>query len=99
MLFSDRIGPGLHSYFCSVRMATALNPAPLGELPMNDVKLTHPSLDQLTAFGQGRLSEAELAELSSHLGECSECREKVEASGDDTLISLLRAADTKHDPE
>jgi uncharacterized protein (TIGR03067 family) len=66
---------------------------------MNDVKLAHPSLDRLTAFGQGRLGEAELVELSSHLGGCAECREKVEASGADTLIALLRAADTEHDPD
>jgi uncharacterized protein (TIGR03067 family) len=65
------------------------------ELAMVDMKLAHPSINQLTAFAQGSLSDAELVELSLHLGECAECREKVEATGDDTLISLLRAADTK----
>ena len=44
---------------------------------MGDVKLAHPSLDQLTAFGQGRLSEAELVELSAHLSACAECLQKV----------------------
>ena len=62
---------------------------------MNDVNLAHPGLERLTAYGQGRLGEAELVELSAHLGGCAECREKVEASGDDTLIALLRAADTE----
>src|SRR5262245_9011557 len=66
---------------------------------MNDVKLAHPDRDRLTAFAQGRLGEAELAELSSHLGDCTACREQVEAAGDDTLVSLLRAADTSHDGE
>jgi|GEM_PF-6478256 len=66
---------------------------------MNDVNLAHPGLERLTAYGQGRLGEAELVELSAHLGGCAECREKVEASGDDTLIALLRAADTEHDPD
>src|SRR5262249_22243645 len=66
---------------------------------MSDVNLAHPSLDLLTAFGQGRLDEAALAELSSHLGECGACRDTVEASGDDTLISLLRSAATEHDTE
>jgi uncharacterized protein (TIGR03067 family) len=66
---------------------------------MNDAKLAHPELDQLTAFAQGRLGEAELIELSSHLSHCTECRDKVEATGDDTLVSLLRAADTEHDRE
>src|SRR5437764_8216021 len=66
---------------------------------MNDVKLAHPDRDRLTAFAQGRLGEAELAELSSHFSDCAECRTKVEATGDDTLISLLRAADTAHDRE
>ena len=64
---------------------------------MNDAKLAHPSLDRLTEFAHGRLAEAELAELSAHLSDCTECREKVEATTDDTLISLLRAADTDHD--
>jgi uncharacterized protein (TIGR03067 family) len=66
---------------------------------MNDRNLAHPDLDRLTAFAQGRLGEADLAELASHLGDCAACREKVEAAGDDTLISLLRAADTAHDRE
>jgi uncharacterized protein (TIGR03067 family) len=65
---------------------------------MNDVKLAHPSLDRLMAFGQGRLAEADLVELSAHLGNCADCRAKVEEAGDDTLISLLRAADTDLDP-
>ena len=64
---------------------------------MTGIQVAHPSLDQLTAFAQGRLSDVELAELSAHLGECIECREKVEATGDDTLVSLLRAAATEHD--
>src|SRR5262245_8408699 len=64
---------------------------------MNDAKLAHPDVGRLTAFAQGRLDEAELAALSSHLSGCAECREKGEATGDDTLISLLRAADTAHD--
>src|SRR5262245_65230380 len=72
---------------------------PLWVSTMNDVKLGHPGLDRLVAFGQGRLSETELADLSSHLGDCSECRGKVEASGDDTLISLLRAASTEHEQD
>jgi uncharacterized protein (TIGR03067 family) len=66
---------------------------------MNEGKPAHPSLNQLVAFGQGRLSEAELADLSDHLSACAECLEKVEASGDDTLISLLRSASTEHDQD
>jgi uncharacterized protein (TIGR03067 family) len=61
---------------------------------MNDLKLAHPDPERLSAFAQGRLGEAELAELSAHLGDCTACRTMVEATGDDTLISLLRAADT-----
>jgi uncharacterized protein (TIGR03067 family) len=64
---------------------------------MNDVKLAHPEIDRLKAFAQGRLGEAELLELSSHLSHCTECRNTVEAAGDDTLVSLLRAADTEHE--
>jgi uncharacterized protein (TIGR03067 family) len=64
---------------------------------MNDVKVAHPEADQLLAFAQGRLDEAQLAALAFHLNGCAACRDQVEASGDDTLISLLRAADTEHD--
>jgi uncharacterized protein (TIGR03067 family) len=66
---------------------------------MNDLKTAHPRLDKLEAFGQGRLSQEELISLSSHLDACAECRHMVEASGDDTLISLLRSAATKQDQE
>jgi uncharacterized protein (TIGR03067 family) len=64
---------------------------------MNDVTLAHPDQEQLTAFAQGRLGEVELSSVHAHLGECAECRTKVEATGDDTLVALLRAADTKSD--
>jgi len=66
---------------------------------MNNLKFAHPTRDRLMAFGQGRLSESELAELSAHLVECDKCRAKVEETADDTLISLLRAADTEQDGE
>ncbi len=62
---------------------------------MNDAILAHPGLDQLTAFAQGRLGEAELAQVHAHLSECTECQSKVELTGDDTLVALLRSADTK----
>jgi uncharacterized protein (TIGR03067 family) len=64
---------------------------------MNDVKLAHPEIELLTAFALGRLGEAELVQVHSHLSECSECRQKVETAGDDTLVALLRAADTTPD--
>jgi uncharacterized protein (TIGR03067 family) len=66
---------------------------------MNEVTLGHPNLEQLTAFAQGRLSDVELADLATHLGDCSACRTLVEATSDDTLISLLRAADTTRERE
>jgi uncharacterized protein (TIGR03067 family) len=69
---------------------------------MNDVKLAHPGLERLTAFAQGRLDEADLGEIHSHLAGCAECRDKVEAAADDTLVALLRKADTEpstHEPQ
>jgi uncharacterized protein (TIGR03067 family) len=66
---------------------------------MNETRLAHPDVDQLSAFAQGRLAEAELAELSAHLDGCAECRARVEDAADDTLISLLRAADTEQERE
>jgi uncharacterized protein (TIGR03067 family) len=62
---------------------------------MNDVKLAHPSDEQLTAFAQGRLGEAELSEIHTHLADCAKCRDRAAAAGDDTLIALLRQADTE----
>ena len=61
---------------------------------MSDV-LAHPSNDQLTAFAQGRLGEAELSEVHAHLAGCAACRDKAEAAGDDTLVALLRKSDTE----
>src|SRR5262249_34836569 len=80
-----------------VRVCNRSSRCPLPEHSMNDLKLAHPTLDQLMAFGRGRLAESELAELSAHLNDCAECRAKVEEAADDTLISLLRAADTNPD--
>src|SRR6516165_535142 len=62
---------------------------------MNDVKLGHPALEQLQAFAQGRLAEAELSAIHEHLADCALCRAQVEATGDDTLVGLLRRADTE----
>jgi hypothetical protein len=61
---------------------------------MNNVQLAHPDREQLTAFAQGRLADAELVAIHAHLSECPACREQVETTGDDTLVALLRSADT-----
>jgi serine/threonine protein kinase len=62
---------------------------------MSEAKLAHPSLEHLTAFAQGQLSEEGLVQLSAHLSDCADCRQTVEGIADDTLVSLLRAANTE----
>jgi WD40 repeat protein len=50
----------------------------------------HPSLVQLTAFDQGRLTPADWAKVEAHLSGCAFCCRLLEGVGDDTLVSLLR---------
>jgi tRNA A-37 threonylcarbamoyl transferase component Bud32 len=64
---------------------------------MNADKLPHPTRDQLTAFGLGRLDEGLSAEVERHLGDCDACRATVESAPADTLVSLLRTEPTTND--
>ena len=52
----------------------------------------HPNLEKLTAFGLGRLSEADSSSIELHLSNCGECRAKLEDVPADSLVSLLQAS-------
>jgi serine/threonine protein kinase len=47
---------------------------------MSDVKLSHPSPEQLAAFKEGRLGKAAVAALQAHLETCVACRGRLEAT-------------------
>jgi predicted Ser/Thr protein kinase len=58
---------------------------------MNEAKSTHPSQEELAAFGSGRLNVVESDEVEKHLSECATCCEVLKnLPDDDTLVSLLR---------
>ncbi len=60
---------------------------------MSGGALTHPSPDQLAAFGAGRLGDSESASVEQHLAMCEPCcyRMKVLPS-DDSYVALIREA-------
>jgi hypothetical protein len=53
---------------------------------------THPTPQELTAFGQGKLPEAALAPIMAHLDACPQCREAVENLPPDSFVGKVRAA-------
>jgi serine/threonine protein kinase len=57
--------------------------------------LEHPTAEELNAFGLGQLDESELSQIEGHLADCDACRQSVESVADDTLIALLKSADTE----
>jgi anti-sigma factor RsiW len=59
---------------------------------MNNVILSHPSNAELTAFGLGRLSDAQSAAIEQHLTECDTCRQTVESLPPDSFIGKVQAA-------
>lgn len=56
--------------------------------------LDHPTPTALLAYGQGRLSAAEMAAIESHLGNCNSCCEVLASAPDDTLVVRAREAAT-----
>lgn len=54
----------------------------------------HPSSAALLAYGQGRLDAGEMAQIETHLAECSTCCEALASTPDDTLLIRAREAAT-----
>ncbi|MDZ4686377.1 MAG: serine/threonine-protein kinase [Planctomycetaceae bacterium] len=52
----------------------------------------HPPKDQLIAFGQGKLADAESSRVEQHLEVCRECCETLLDLKDDTFVGLVRIA-------
>jgi hypothetical protein len=58
---------------------------------MSEVPLNHPTPEELRALSLGQLSEAELARVSAHLGECPECCRRIDQlANDDPLLARLQ---------
>jgi serine/threonine protein kinase len=56
----------------------------------------HPSKAQLAAFGLGRMDATNAAELERHILSCADCCAILRGVNDDTLVGILRSADTPH---
>lgn len=52
----------------------------------------HPNIDQLAAFDQGRLAEADWSAVEQHLAACTSCCTVLETTPGDSLVTLVQAA-------
>ena len=58
---------------------------------MTEAPLNHPDDEALGALSLGQLSEAELAHVSAHLGDCPECCRRIDQlATDDRLLKRLQ---------
>ena len=65
---------------------------------MTEPQLNHPTDDVLRALSLGQLSEAELAEVSAHLGDCPACCDRIDQLGtDDRLVKRLQQGASTRD--
>src|SRR3954466_9779384 len=58
-------------------------------MPASDA--AHPDVQQLTAFGLGRLAEPEATALEQHLAGCATCRDLLDTLPGDSFVNLVRA--------
>jgi WD40 repeat protein/serine/threonine protein kinase len=60
---------------------------------MSDDALNHPTGEELRALSLGQLADAEMARLSDHLRQCTECCQRLDRlATDDPFLSRLQAA-------
>lgn len=64
---------------------------------MNEIRSTHPSEDDLSAFGLGDLDEDVAAAVETHIEDCQQCAETLLglSSSTDTFVAALKRADSK----
>jgi uncharacterized protein (TIGR03067 family) len=65
---------------------------------MTDTLKTHPSPEQLTAFGLGRLDERDETAVALHLEGCDACRTAVEGLPGDSFVARVRGAGENEPP-
>src|SRR6516165_8651745 len=67
---------------------------------MSEAPLHHPTTEELRALSLGQLTEAELARVSAHLGECLACCRRLDQlADDDPLLARLQQSASRHDEE
>src|SRR5579862_6139313 len=54
--------------------------------------VTHPSAQELNAFGQGKLSDAAATTIARHLETCLDCQEAVANLPPDAFVAKVKAA-------
>src|SRR5262249_15226247 len=65
---------------------------------MPDAPLNHPGDGTLRALSLGQLSEAELAQVSAHLGACPDCCRRIDQlATDDRLLARLQQSDASRE--
>jgi tRNA A-37 threonylcarbamoyl transferase component Bud32 len=57
---------------------------------MSDAAIVHPSAQQLSAFGLGKLSEAEAEAVARHLGDCPDCLQAVQRVAPDSFLGRVK---------
>jgi WD40 repeat protein len=67
---------------------------------MAEAPLNHPTAEELRALSLGQLTEAELARVSAHLGECPECCRRLDQlAADDPLLARLQQSAARRKEE
>src|SRR5580658_8051092 len=65
---------------------------------MSEDPPTHPTAEELRALSVGRITVAELARLSAHLGDCPECcRRNDQLAAVDPLLTRLKESAARRD--
>jgi serine/threonine protein kinase/WD40 repeat protein len=62
---------------------------------VNGVKVEHPPLDRLAAFGLGKLRDADFAVIEAHIACCVACCERLRELPTDKLVQLVRGAEDR----
>jgi serine/threonine protein kinase len=66
---------------------------------MADMIADHPHLDELQAYGQGRLTSEACLSLEEHLAGCARCCELLEKAPGDSFLHRLRGAGSSAPPD
>src|SRR5262245_7137550 len=67
---------------------------------MTEAPLNHPSDETLRALSLGQLTEAELAQVSAHLGDCPACCSRIDQlATDDRLLARLQQGAASREKE
>src|SRR6516225_1145086 len=65
---------------------------------MSEAPLNHPTDEELRALSLGQLTEAELARVSAHLGDCPACCRRIDQlAADDPLLARLQQSATSRE--